>query len=129
MDKPSLFASFRALLPVILISMMTSASMMLAGYLLYAHFHRQQTVVSVDLSRVVKARESSFLKLLEKPGATDEDRANAYRLAQSLGPEIEKAIGVLQARCDCVVLTHAAVIAGTTDLTTQLETIMDEGKK
>lgn len=76
---------------------------------------------SVDIGAAVQRREAEFSALLAKPNAGDREREAAYRLVQTIGPEIEKAIGILQRECKCVILVKSAVVAGPAqDLTPRL---------
>lgn len=80
---------------------------------------------TVDISAPVRHREAQFTALLSGKEVSDRDRETAYRLVQSIGPEIEKAVATLQAECRCTILVKSAVVAGSgLDLTPRLLELM-----
>lgn len=79
----------------------------------------------VDIASVVKVKEAEFTSMLSRPNVNDQDRQAAFQLVSRIGPEIERAVGVLQKECGCTIVVKSAVIAGPAeDLTPRLKELL-----
>ena len=61
---------------------------------------------------VVKIKEQQFTELLSRSNTTDADRQAAYSLVNSIGPDIERALDIVQKKCGCTLVVKNAVLAG-----------------
>lgn len=64
----------------------------------------------VDVNDVYRAKEAQFSALIAKPGASDQDRDRALKLAQDFAQTFPAALDAAANDCRCVLLvTHAVV--------------------
>lgn len=91
----------------VFVSMMISLSL-LAGY--HTFFAKKTKVGMVDIASILETSELVFTEMLSGERVTDADREAAFELVRQTGPKLDAAIAELQASCECVLLTKAAVI-------------------
>lgn len=80
----------------------------------------------VDIPEIMETIELKFTALVTRPGASDADRGEAYDLVKASAPALETLVAGLQRDCDCLLLTRAAVVAGShvTDYTREIKVAM-----
>lgn len=78
----------------------------------HLNFKSASAIGTVDIAAIVKIKEQQFTELLSRSNTTDTDRQAAYSLVNSIGPDIERALEVVQKKCGCTLVVKNAVLAG-----------------
>lgn len=78
----------------------------------HLNFKSPSVLGTVDIAAVVKIKEQQFTELLSRSNTTDADRQAAYSLVNSIGPDIERALDIVQKKCGCTLVVKNAVLAG-----------------
>lgn len=78
----------------------------------HLNFKPSSVLGTVDIAAVVKIKEQQFTELLSRSNTTDADRQAAYSLVNSIGPDIERALDIVQKKCGCTLVVKNAVLAG-----------------
>ena len=108
------------------ISLFVSLICVISAIFIYQQFFLQkQKIGVVDLKSVLETAELVFTEQLSRPNVTDDDRKKAYEIVKDTGEKIQLAIEDIQASCDCVLMTKAAVIGGSAnDYTLQVKQVL-----
>jgi len=70
----------------------------------------------VDISAIVRKKESEFARLVTDKNVTDKQRDEAIAMAQVFSKKMAEALGSLPAECGCVLLPRSAIAGRHADI-------------
>ncbi len=100
------------ILGVMAIVLVTSLCMLAAYHLIWGRNAAKNVFATIDMTALVSAKEEEFKQLLSKPNMTDKEREEAFVLVSQVGPQLERAIAIVQQECQCTILVKTSIVSG-----------------
>lgn len=110
MDFRSL--SISDILSIVAIVLITSLCLLTAYHLIFGRNAAKNVFATIDMTALVSAKEEEFKQLLSKPNMTDKEREEAFVLVSQVGPQLERAIAIVQQQCQCTILVKTSIVSG-----------------